>query len=496
VADRAAYLRVFVLANQANTAKPPVRVQLSRPGALTQTLTIAAPGDATPTQVQEGTFSSSWNLPIPASLVQPGLSIVAEVDPNGTITESNEGDNRFPATGTKALTVRVVPLAKIRFVSIQQNAGTPGNVSAANKDQLMDLARRIHPLSAVDVDVHPNVFSTTTTLEANGNGWAQVLSDLDALRVADASDRTYFGIAKLSYGRQDGQVGLAFQSTPTALGWDDASDASRVVAHELGHTWGRKHTLCGSPPAGTIDLLYPYPNGQIGVNGLDVANTTPKPATAPDIMGYCFENPWISDYNYQAEMTFRGSSASLRMAAAPQPSLLLWGRIVNGRPVLEPAFQVVTRPSLPSSGGPYSITATASDGTRLFTLSFAPTAAADDPQGGSHFAFAVPLDSERAARLASLQLSGPGGMVVTSRPTANLQGGTAQVPVGRREGRSVVIQWNASVNPTIMVRDPDTGQVLSFGRGGTARVWTEKDQLDLDLSDGVRSQRLRLAIKR
>jgi hypothetical protein len=496
VADRPAYLRVFVIANQTNTAKPGVRVQLSGPGGLAQTYTIAAPGETTPTQVQEGTLNSSWNLPIPASLIKPGLSIVAEVDPNGVIGESNEGDNRFPATGTKALTVQSVPLAKIRFVSIQQGAGVPGNVSAANKDQLMDLARRIHPLNAVDIDVHPSVFTTSTTLEANGNGWAQVLGDLDALRVADASDRTYFGIAKLSYGRQDGQVGLAFQGTPTALGWDDASDASRVVAHELGHTWGRRHTLCGSPPAGTIDLLYPYPNGQIGVNGLDVTDVTPKPATSPDIMGYCFQNPWISDYNYRAEMTFRGPGAGLRMAAAPQPALLLWGRIVNGRPVLEPAFEIVTRPSLPTRPGPYSITATASDGARLLTLSFAPTTAADDPQGGSYFAFAVPLDRARADRLASVQLSGPGGMVATSRPATTMQTGAPPAPVGRREGRNVVIQWNASVNPTIMVRDPDTGEVLSFARGGTARVSTGKDQLDLELSDGVRSQRLRLAINR
>jgi hypothetical protein len=48
----------------------------------------------------------------------------------------------------------------------------------------------------------------------------------------------------------------------------------------------------------------------------------------------------------------------------------------------------------------------------------------------------------------------------------------------------------------VMVRDPDTGEVLSFARGGDARVWTSKAQVDLEVSDGVQSQRVRRAINR
>jgi hypothetical protein len=48
----------------------------------------------------------------------------------------------------------------------------------------------------------------------------------------------------------------------------------------------------------------------------------------------------------------------------------------------------------------------------------------------------------------------------------------------------------------IMVRDPDNGEVLAFARGGTALVRTPKSELDLEVSDGVRSQRVRLAINR
>jgi hypothetical protein len=492
VADRAGFLRVFVLANEDNnTATPTVRVRF-RNGSSTTTRTINAPGGSTPNTVQEGTLGSSWNLPVEAALIRAGLSIEATVDPGGAIAESDESDNG----STKALTVRTVPTARIRFVSVQQGTDPAGNVS--NPTQLMALARRMHPLNAVDVDVHTSVFTTSTPLQASGAGWDQVLGDLDALRLVDGSDRTYFGIAKLTYGRSDGLVGLAFQGVPTALGWDDAGDAGRVVAHELGHTWDRRHTTCGNPPVGTVDQLYPYPNGQIGVNGLDVANTAAKPTSSPDIMGYCFQNPWISDYTYRAVMDFRqANSGSAVASAVPQPSVLIWGRIENGRPVLEPAFQIVTRPSLPQRPGPYSVTATAADGTQLFTLSFDAVVAADGPQGSGHFAFAVPLDQARASRLANLRLAGPGGMVANSRTSASLQTGAAEAPVSaRREGQSVVLQWNGSVHPTIMVRDPDTGEVLSFARGGNARVWTGKGELDLELLDGVKSQRVRVAINR
>jgi hypothetical protein len=494
VTGRAGYLRVFVVANESNTARPSVRVRF-RNGSSTTTRTIEAPEGSAPLTVQEATLGRSWNLPVDAALIQPGLSIEATVDPGSSIPESNETDNG----NTKALTVRAVPPARIRFVSVQQGSSAPGNVS--NPTQLAALARRMHPLNVVDVDVHSTVFTASAPLlpRSNGDDWSQLVSDLDGLRVAEGSNRTYFGIVKLTYGRNDGLVGIAFQERPTAAGWDDPTDASRVVAHELGHTWGRRHSPCDNPPPATVDALYPYSGGKIGVFGFDVAAGSLKAPSVPDIMGYCVSPPpWISDYTYRAVMDFRQANpGSVVASAIPQPSLLIWGRIENGRPVLEPAFQIVTRPSLPERSGPYSVTATTADGTQLFTLSFDAAVATDGPQGSGHFAFAVPLDQARATRLASLRLAGPGGTVASARPTASLQLGTAGAPVtGRREGQSVVLQWNASAHPTLMVRDPDTGSVLSFARGGNARVWTSKGELDLELSDGVKSQRLRLAISR
>jgi hypothetical protein len=496
VQDRVAYLRVFALADRANSAKPTVRVRFFSNGSVIRTLTLSRSASSTPTALAEGTLSSSWNQAVDASLIQPGVSILADVDPGNTVPESNETDNSFPASGAPLdLNVHAASVTKIRFVPIQQGDGTPGNVTTGNKDALIETARRIYPLQGIDTDVRA-VYTTSTVLQPDGGvTWDQLLSDLDGIRVMEGSGRTYYGVVKLGYS--GGVVGKGFVGVPTAVGTDADQDRTRVVAHELGHTWGQLHTPCGNPPASTIDPDYPYGTG-IGVYGFDVTAGALKQPTTPDIMGYC-SNPWISDYTYTRVLNFRETHpAAIQGAlAAKEPTVLVWGRIIHGQGVLEPAFQVVTRPSLPAKPGPYSVEGIATDGTSLFSLSFDATEVADGPSGSRHFAFAVPMDQARAARLGSLRLTGPAGAATISpRVGAPRQTVAPDSIVATREVRGVALEWNASVHPMIMVRDPDTGEVLSFARGGKARVWTTKGSLDLVASDGVQSKAQRVTVAR
>jgi hypothetical protein len=46
----------------------------------------------------------------------------------------------------------------------------------------------------------------------------------------------------------------------------------------------------------------------------------------------------------------------------------------------------------------------------------------------------------------------------------------------------------------IMVRDPETGEVLSLARGGDVEIATHKRQVDLVISDGVTSKVQRVAV--
>ena len=490
-----AYVRVFAVANQANAAAPAVRVRLYRGTTLLQTLSIPAPSGSTPTSVAEGTLAGSWNAAVPSTLVQPGLRLLADVDPAGAIAESDESDNRFPADGTpESIEVRTAPPLELTFVPVRQSAnGLQGNITTSNRGQFLDLPRRIHPFSTDDATVHA-VFTTSGPLQpddANG-AWGTLLSEIDALRVTEGTSRQYYGVVRLDY--TGGQVARSMVGLPAAVGFDNSTERSRMLAHELGHMWGRSHAPCGNPR--DLDPAYPYANGEIGQYGLDVAAVVLQAPTTPDIMGLC-RNPWISDYTYVGVMNFRGTAAaSAAVVPGAQPTLLVWGHITDGRAVLEPVFQVVTRPVLPRRPGPYAIEATTSDGTRAFSLSFEASEVADDPRGGRHFAFAVPLDEATASRLESIRLSGPGaGAAAMLRTTAVGKTDPEAVPARLSySAGGMALRWDPAVHPAVMVRDARTGEVLSFARGGEVVLPAERSEVDLVLSDGVRSRHVKVGV--
>jgi hypothetical protein len=499
VENRDGYLRVFVVANEANTAAPRVRVRLYQNGAITQTIMIPAPGASTPTSRDEGNLARSWNVKIPRALIGPGFAALADVDPTNAIPEKDENDNDYPAAGTpQGPAVRSVPIFGVRFVPVRQRvSGLQGDVSAGNRSQYLDLTRRMYPTAGTDGDVHA-VYTTDTPdplQPDDGNGaWPTILSEIDAMRVAEGTGRNYYGVVRIDYSF--GIAGLGFIGLPTAMGYDEPADRGRVMAHELGHNWGRLHTPCGFP--GDVDPDYPYPDGSIGVYGIDMLNEVVKPPTVPDIMGYC-GNPWTSDYTYQAVLAYRSAAqGSLVRAAsaAPRRCLLVWGRIVDGRPVLEPAFEIVTRPSLPKAAGAYAVEGLAADGARLFDLSFDAAPVADGRRDTRHFAFAVPLDDATAARLGSLRLSAPAGAAAALRASSPAAARVGNVVEARPAAGGVALRWDASAHPMIMVRDPDTGEVLSLARGGEAEVATSKSELDVIVSDRVGSRQVRVTVGR
>ncbi|HEX2249552.1 MAG TPA: hypothetical protein VHH32_04340, partial [Gemmatimonadales bacterium] len=129
-----------------------------------------------------------------------------------------------------------------------------------------------------------------------------------------------------------------------------------------------------------------------------------------------------------------------------------------------------------------------------FDLSFTPSPVADLPSSSEeHFVFAVPLARAKADRLSKIRLAGNGREIVRQ---AGLDGAPDSLKVQPSGNRGVSLRWNAAAHPVIMVRDPETGKVLSFGRGGAAQIVTGKKQLDLLLSDGVRSRYRRLQVSR
>jgi len=504
VAGRDGYIRVFARANQSTSATTSVRVRLFSGNTLVNTMTLTNDSPV-PTAPDQAVLATSWNGIVPGQLVQPGLRILADVDPANTVAEANETDNTFPASGTAAvLDVRNVDPLRITFVPVIQrfNKTLVGNVTTSNTDQFLGDARRMLPLRDIDVQVHAP-YTTSDSLEltsSNGNSeWLHVLSEMDALRIAESGVRHYFGVVKVSYNA--GIAGYGYIGGRAVVGWDYMPSGRTVAAHELTHNFGRLHAPCGG--ALDRDPTFPNPDGSIGVYGYDLSTNRLRLPSSPDLMGYCAD-PWISDYNYVGAMDWRASNSTEAAVAgassSPRPSLLVWGRVERGRLVLEPAFSLVARPVVPSESGPYRIEGMARDGRRLFSYAFSgeKPADADDPTA-RHFAFAIPIDEATQGELTSIRLSGPGAspavmqasLVPGGISAAINEAGATSTPSG-----TVRVQWGATAARMALIRDGRTGEVLSFARGGNAQIRTGAADLEVILSDGVRSTRREIRVNR
>jgi hypothetical protein len=444
-----------------------------------------------PTGRLDGDITTTWNTPVDGDLIQAGLRVVAEVDPANAIPEADESDNAYPANGRLALDVRDAPPLAITLVPVRQGGNQlQGEVSAANRRDYLELASGMYPLPGYTAQVREAYLTTAPALQpddANG-GWLTVLNEMAALRAADPEGRHHYGVVKIDYS--SGLAGLAFIGVGAAVGYDRPGDRARIAAHELGHTWGREHSPCGNPPG--PDPRYPYPGGSTGRIGWDPATGLLRPREAADIMGYC-GNPWISDYTYEGVMAFRGTSAGRTGGGERGSSLLVWGRMVDGRAVLEPAFLLPSGGELPRRPGPWAIEGTAADGSRVFGFSFEAAEVADHPRGGRTFAFAVPLAGAEAARLEQIRLTGPGiGMAAVSRPPAALRGATEPVRMAPAGG-DLSLQWDAAAHPMLLVRDLGSGEILSFARGGKVTLPATAAGVELIASDGVRSGPVEIA---
>ncbi|MGQ0642863.1 MAG: hypothetical protein ACT4P6_19125, partial [Gemmatimonadaceae bacterium] len=502
VAGRDGLIRVFVKASTSNTAQPQVRVRLYNGANLPHTLTLNAPTTAVPTVVDDATLTSAWYGHVSGTYLQPGVRVLADVDPSNTVAEGSEIDNTWPASGTAAsLLVKTVPTFSVRFVPVRQSNDLIGNVSSANTATFLNDMRRMYPLGAIDADVRATYTTSAPILQPNdnNNAWQTVLSEVNALRAVDGSTRYYYGVVKAGY--TSGVAGMGYLGAPAAIGWDHLPSGSDVMAHELGHNWARYHSPCGG--AGSPDPSYPYAGGKIGVSGYDLTASLFKAPSIADVMGYC-SSPWVSDYTYKGILSYRETHPLVATATAlraPEPGLLVWGRITGDAVVLEPAFEIVARPLLPQRSGPHRIEGLAEDGSVLFSLGFDGESVDHGPAADRHFAFVVPQSLLRGRPLGTLRLRGRGRTAeLRSSPDAALRLRTMDAAASRvrrapaGEGRFSEVTWSAPVRG-VLVRDAQTGDILSLARGSVARFQTPAAEVELVLSDGLRSLTKRVVVR-
>ncbi len=380
--------------------------------------------------------------------------MVVEIDPGGTLDPALGLTRRIPEVGSLAVEVRQMPVFNLTMIPFVLAGSTDRTIVQIVNDLTPDHerlwdTRTLLPIGDMEVIAHDPVETST-------NNQNRLLAQTNAIRIAEGGVGHYMGTMVNSDGG-----GLAYLG-----GFASFSDPRPdIIAHELGHNMSLSHAPCSAPGA---DPWYPAPGGMIGSWGYDFrGGGMVVPPDTPDMMGYCHPR-WIGGYHFSNALRYRQSTEgrvedgppTTAHAGRPHETLLLWGGIEgDGTPYLEPAFVLDAPASLPTGGGPWELLGSSAEGETLFQLTFGMPRV---PHGGgaSSFAFAVPIQSTWEAELASVVLRGPSG-------TASLD------------------RWTE--NPTLIVRDPRTGQVRailneSASGAGAAPVFAGMEVLT---SDGI-----------
>ncbi len=463
VAGRSAFLRVFVASDKETTeTMPPVRATFFVDGTEVHAVDIPAGSSPIPAEMQVGEIDLSANAEIPADVIQPGLEMVVEVDPNETVDASLGVAKRIPAEGRVAVEVREVPplhLTLVPFVSRADNDRQAVRfvANATEDDPMFFQTKTLLPVGEFKIAKHG-------TVTIDSNSIFDMLAEMQKSRILEQGTGHWMGLNAVAVGA-GGVAYLGANSNPVRGKISMSRLSAETIAHELGHNLNLRHATC-SGSEGNPDNTFPYDNGQTGVWGYDPRDggSLVSPDRA-DFMSYC-DPTWVSDYYFTNALRFRLIDKNeLPTSSAERTLLVSGGASALGAMHLDPAFVVETSPVVPVVDGPYRLTGRRADGRELFSLTFEMQEVWDG-DGRSGFTFALPAPAGWEAELASLVLAGPDGSVEM------------------RQG---------SEPPMAIMRDPATGQVRAILRDlpagamapGALDALAPERGLDIMVSGGV-----------
>ncbi len=359
VAGRPALVRVFVILTGNGASVSGVSARLRRYVGGVQQAQLTAGPLTIPPATNEGNLSHTFNFNLPAGWLTVGSAYVVDLDHDNDLPETNEGNNRYPATGQQSFNFTNMAALNIVIVPVTYKGHTPPTVDLS---YLSWMPPKILPVSQINYSVRPTPYTFNGDL-TQGSGWIDLLEEIDGVHSAEnpAGDKLYFGLVDsvAADGCDGGCIaGIGFISSPgnvwqTSVGFAGfpgsvagRNEASSTFTHEMGHNFGRRHAPCGNP-AGP-DGSYPYAGAIIGQWGYDTADGTLKnPGTYRDYMSYCGPE-WTSDYTYYGIAQAWGwlNAAASLASAGPTESLLVNGYFgPDGALHLDPVFAAQAPPS-------------------------------------------------------------------------------------------------------------------------------------------------------
>jgi hypothetical protein len=371
VAGRPAIVRVYAKYTGA-TVPGSVTVSLtgSRDGVELPPVTLGP--QAVSASPSRGSYSSSFNLPLPGSWLSGTVALTATVDSTADVAESDETNN----TATATLVFHTVPALDIVIVPIRYTDTSNGQTySPPTVDTISDFIKRTYPLSTIHVSFHAPLNFTGDLGDSSGADWGNgstgLLDRVTTLKSSEIglySPTVYYGLVSTGTSLSNTWLplnsgfilGIGWVGTRASAGLDipasfglPADTTSDTAAHEIGHNLGRKHAPCDTTSG--LDPSYPAANASIVQFGIDVSKgTVLNPSTTKDVMSYC-EPQWVSDYTYKALYNALGGTTTAA-STAPSTSLLIRGNIgADGTAALAPVYTIAGVPDTAPDSSDYRV---------------------------------------------------------------------------------------------------------------------------------------------
>jgi hypothetical protein len=351
------------------------------------------------------------------------VSFYAEVDPSNAISELNETNNRFPASGTFALNFRSRTTMKVVGQRLRYHPSGYSGTQYAGGSAVNGVAgswlSQVLPIrnNGISYSVASGYKDWTTGL-GSGDGQHALIQSLNTQWIMQNAFSWLFGSgsftgarhvygwapsAGYSGGHADmpvyphagglGVVGIGSDAAGTDT--DNPGSGTLIFGHELVHDYNVLHTntgdSCGSSD-GNAD--FPYASSSIQEFGFNpITGKIYDPATTHDLMSYCpsggSKQGWISPFTWN-KMFNKLSASALATNAAPtatySSTLVINATIGNAAPVTGHFGDLhkvdSDAPLTPMAAGPYSVelrNGTTVLGSQSFNVSFESEYGAGNP---------------------------------------------------------------------------------------------------------------------
>lgn len=260
------------------------------------------------------------------------VTFYAVVDPNNTVSETNESNNRYPASGTISMTFRKRTTLDIVGQRLRYHpSGYTGDQYAggwAVNGGGADFFEQMLPIrnNGIDYSVKSGYLNWTTSL-GSGDGQHDLIQHLNTRWIMENALSWLFGTGAFtgaehvygwapndgySGGHADmpvyphagglGVVGIGTDRPGTST--DNPGGGALIMVHELVHDYDVKHTNTGDS-CGSSDSSSSFPYGSSSIQEFGFNPITGKiynPATTHDVMSYCpaggSKEGWVSPFTW------------------------------------------------------------------------------------------------------------------------------------------------------------------------------------------------------